>query len=72
MPAGSTLGDMIRDSGLPIADILHSPEAVHAAATAADYKLAGLTHGWLSIPGWGADLYVAMHSLTNGWTGGSW
>lgn len=61
---------MIRDSGLPIEDVLNSPEAVHAAASIADLKLAGLSHAWYSIPGWGSEIYLQAYRLTEGLPGG--
>lgn len=59
-----TLEDLITNSGLPLQDVLNSPEAVHAAVKLSDFKLMGLEHGMFSIPGWIRDALVGMHDMT--------
>jgi YidC/Oxa1 family membrane protein insertase len=62
--ATPTLEDLITNSGLPLEQVLASPEAVHAAMKVSDLKLMGLDHGFLSISGWLRDALVGMHSIT--------
>lgn len=59
-----TLEDLITNSGLPLEEVLASPEAVHAAMKLSDLKLMGLEHGMFSLPGWLRDALVGMHSVT--------
>ncbi|GMK55032.1 hypothetical protein CspeluHIS016_0200880 [Cutaneotrichosporon spelunceum] len=59
-----TLEDLITNSGLPLEQVLASPEAVHAAMKVSDLKLMGLDHSWYSIPGWLCDSLVGMHVIT--------
>ncbi|BEI79508.1 hypothetical protein CcaverHIS002_0100370 [Cutaneotrichosporon cavernicola] len=59
-----TLEDLITNSGLPLEQVLASPDAVHAAMKLSDLKLMGLDHSWYSLPGWLCDSLVGMHSIT--------
>jgi YidC/Oxa1 family membrane protein insertase len=52
------------EMGKPLADVLNSPEAVHAAMKVSDLGLVGLDHGALSIFGWTRDALVGMHMVT--------
>ncbi|CAK9783967.1 hypothetical protein CC85DRAFT_264851 [Cutaneotrichosporon oleaginosum] len=62
--ATPTLEDLILNSGLPLEQVLASPEAVHAAMKVSDLKLMGLEHGFLNTAGWLRDALVGMHSIT--------
>lgn len=59
-----TLEDLITNSGLPLQDVLNSPEAIHAAVKISDLKLVGLDHSWYSFPGWIRDALLGMHEIT--------
>ncbi|ORY34728.1 60Kd inner membrane protein-domain-containing protein [Naematelia encephala] len=61
---GQTLGELIVNTPLPLADILQSPAAIEAVCTKADLGLIGLTHSWYSLPGWAVDGMVALHNMT--------
>lgn len=62
--ATPTLEDLITNSGLPLDQVLASPEAVHAAMKMSDLKLMGLDHGFFNIAGWLRDSLVGMHDIT--------
>ncbi|EJT47213.1 hypothetical protein A1Q1_04071 [Trichosporon asahii var. asahii CBS 2479] len=59
-----TLEDLVTHSGLPLEDVLNSPEAIHAAVKLSDLKLIGLDHSWYSAPGWIRDALVGLHDIT--------
>lgn len=59
-----TLEELVLHSGKSLSEVLHSPEAVHAAVKTADLKLIGLEHGVFSLSGWVQEALVGMHSVT--------
>ncbi|WOO81433.1 Mitochondrial inner membrane protein OXA1L [Vanrija pseudolonga] len=59
-----TLEDLITKSGLPLEEVLNSPEAVHAAVKVSDLSLMGLEHGPLNPAGWLRDALVGLHNIT--------
>lgn len=63
---GSTpsLEELVLHSGKSLSEVLHSPEAVHAAVKTADLKLIGMEHGVFSLSGWVQEALVGMHSVT--------
>jgi len=56
-----TIESLIAANPDNIADVLASPEAVHAAMKIGDLKLMGLTHGMLNPAGWIRDALEAIH-----------
>jgi YidC/Oxa1 family membrane protein insertase len=56
-----TIESLIAANPDNIADVLASPEAVHAAMKIGDLKLMGLTHGVLNPAGWIRDALEAIH-----------
>lgn len=59
-----TLEDLITNSGLPLEQVLNSPEAVHAAMKVSDLNLMGLSHSFINPAGWMRDALVGMHEMT--------
>lgn len=59
-----SLEELILHSGKSLSEVLHSPEAVHAAVKTADLKLIGLQHGVFNLSGWVQEALVGMHSVT--------
>ncbi|KAL1411116.1 hypothetical protein Q8F55_002066 [Vanrija albida] len=59
-----TLEELITKSGLPLEEVLNSPEAVHAAVKVSDLSLMGLAHGPLNPAGWLRDALVGLHNIT--------
>jgi YidC/Oxa1 family membrane protein insertase len=64
LPSVPTLEELVTNSGMSLSEVLHSPEAVHAAMKVSDLSLLGLEHGYLNIAGWVRDALVAGHTLT--------
>ena len=56
-----TIESLIAANPDNIAEVLASPEAVHAAMKIGDLKLMGLTHGMLNPAGWIRDALEAIH-----------
>lgn len=56
-----TIESLIAANPDNIADVLASPEAIHAAMKIGDLKLMGLTHGMLNPAGWIRDALEAIH-----------
>jgi hypothetical protein len=59
-----TLEELVTNSGMSLSEVLHSPEAVHAAMKVSDLSLLGLEHGYLNLAGWVRDALVAGHTIT--------
>ena len=59
-----TLGQLLATSELPVEEILNSQEAIHAAVPISELPLIGLSHNFISLPGWLADALVGLHNLT--------
>lgn len=59
-----TLEDLITKSGLPLEEVLNSPEAVHSAVKVSDLALMGLDHSVINPAGWLRDALVGLHNIS--------
>lgn len=61
LPSNPTLDQLIAQNPDNLAEVLNSPEAVHAAMRVGDLKLMGLEHSVLNPAGWLRDAMEAIH-----------